>query len=400
MLRCPVRCGVIAIALLLLPASLHAQTLKQDEVLSTIVLRPVAEPEPVTGADGRVHLAYELLATNASSLVVTIDRLQALGPQGAVLASLDGPRLVAATRGFSGNDKSLDPGGSAVIFMDVSLPGGAALPAALATGVRLTREVRGKDGKLMPMPPDSPLPTHVAFTTAPFAVGQTPAVVIAPPLRGRGWVAASGCCAEVTPHRGAVMPVNGRLLAAERFAIDWVQLDAERKIVTGDITKLANYPFFGAPVYAVADGTVVNEYDAAPEQIPGRPPVGVKPENIGGNLVVIDIGGGHFAFFGHLQPGSLRVRLGEHVRAGDVIGLLGNSGNSTAPHLHFHIMDGPSPLDASGLPYVFTDFTGVGFIAPGDEDALEAGKAATVTPRLAGPHHREMPLNDEVVDFK
>ena len=75
-------------------------------------------------------------------------------------------------------------------------------------------------------------------------------------------------------------------------------------------------------------------------------------------MVVIDIGGGNFAFFAHLKPGSLRVKLGDHVARGDVIALLGNTGNSDAPHLHFHVMDGPSPLDANGRPYVLTHFVG------------------------------------------
>jgi murein DD-endopeptidase MepM/ murein hydrolase activator NlpD len=63
-----------------------------------------------------------------------------------------------------------------------------------------------------------------------------------------------------------------------------------------------------------------------------------------------------FAFYAHMQPGSLRVKLGEKVRRGQVLGLVGNSGNSTAPHLHFHVTDANSPLESEGLPYVFESF--------------------------------------------
>ena len=66
---------------------------------------------------------------------------------------------------------------------------------------------------------------------------------------------------------------------------------------------------------------------------------------------MLDIGNHNFAFYAHLQPGSQRVKVGDRVRRGQVIGLVGNSGNSTEPHLHFHISDGNSPLGSEGVPY-------------------------------------------------
>lgn len=196
------------------------------------------------------------------------------------------------------------------------------------------------------------------------------------------------------------MAVNGRLRVPERFAIDFIQLDPQDRVFAGDIGKLQSYGYFGAPVRAVADGVVVNLYDETGEQVPGADAKGITPANIGGNMLVIDIGGGRFAFFAHLQPGSLKVKLGDRVRAGDVIALLGNTGNSSAPHLHFHVMDGPSPLDANGLPYVFRSFTGRGVLEPGADDALDTGKPAAIDgSRLAGPRTDALPLDGEVVDF-
>ena len=63
-----------------------------------------------------------------------------------------------------------------------------------------------------------------------------------------------------------------------------------------------------------------------------------------------------FAFYAHLQPKGIRVKVGDKVRRGQVLALLGNSGNSDAPHLHFHVTDGNSPLGAEGLPYVIESF--------------------------------------------
>ena len=62
-------------------------------------------------------------------------------------------------------------------------------------------------------------------------------------------------------------------------------------------------------------------------------------------------------------------------------------------------MDGPSPLDANGLPYVFTHFTSQGVVAAGSDDALEHGTRVKIDPQLAGNHVHEPPLNDEVVGF-
>jgi murein DD-endopeptidase MepM/ murein hydrolase activator NlpD len=81
---------------------------------------------------------------------------------------------------------------------------------------------------------------------------------------------------------------------------------------------------------------------------------------VGGNHIVVDMGAGHFAFFAHLQPGSQRVKRGDRVKSGQIIALLGNSGNSTEPHLHFHMSDGVSPLGAEGIPYAVPAFEVVG----------------------------------------
>jgi hypothetical protein len=94
---------------------------------------------------------------------------------------------------------------------------------------------------------------------------------------------------------------------------------------------------------------------------------------------------GRFAFYAHMQPGNLRVKPGNKVTTGQVLGLLGNSGNTDAPHLHFHVMDGASPLMSNGLPYVFTSFTGEGRAT--DEQPLFSGGAVTIDPNaFSGPH--------------
>ena len=97
-------------------------------------------------------------------------------------------------------------------------------------------------------------------------------------------------------------------------------------------------------------------------------------------------------------PNVTEVKVGDKVATGQVLGLLGNSGNTDSPHLHFHVMDGPSPLVSNGLPFVFTAFTGQGRIV--DEQPLFTGGVVTIDKEaMSGPHANEMPLLDQVVSF-
>jgi hypothetical protein len=110
-------------------------------------------------------------------------------------------------------------------------------------------------------------------------------------------------------------------------------------------------PLEGGPWLAVSTS------DGVPDNVPAnRAPTGLTLETIGGNTVVLDLGSGLYAFYAHLQPGSIRVRPGQSVRAGEVLASVGNSGNSNAPHLHFQIGDGPTLLFSDGVPFVFDSF--------------------------------------------
>jgi murein DD-endopeptidase MepM/ murein hydrolase activator NlpD len=137
-----------------------------------------------------------------------------------------------------------------------------------------------------------------------------------------------------------------------------LQLNPDGRSFAGDQKDNKSYRCYGAEALAVADGTVVATKDGIPENIPGPSSraVPITLETVGGNHIILDLGGGRFAFYAHLQPGSLRVKNGDKVRRGQVLGLVGNSGNSTEPHLHFHISDANSPLSSEGLPYVFSSF--------------------------------------------
>ena len=105
--------------------------------------------------------------------------------------------------------------------------------------------------------------------------------MISPPLHGPNWLDGNGCC-DMTAHRMALNPINGQLWAAERFAIDYVQLQPDGTVFTGDTAKLESYPYFGADIHAVADGPVVAVVDGLPEQVPGASPTGLPLDQYGG----------------------------------------------------------------------------------------------------------------------
>ena len=164
------------------------------------------------------------------------------------------------------------------------------------------------------------IPGRITFEGASTPVDDRRPVVLEPPLRGPGWVAFDGCCAELTSHRGAVMAFNGKAMAPERFAIDFVQVDGEGRIFVGPVDRLSSYPSFGVPVHAAADGTVVQASDGAPEQVPEAQRVPMEIDAYVGNHVVIDMGDGNFALYAHLETGTVAVKVGDRVKVGEVIG--------------------------------------------------------------------------------
>lgn len=209
--------------------------------------------------------------------------------------------------------------------------------------------------------------------TTPVGAGDP--IVVGPPLTGPDWVAANACC-TLSPHRGAMIPIAGRINAAERYAIDWSRFDLDRPLVdngvqstyAGDPTDNANYFTYDQPVLAVADGEVVVVVDDLPDAEPQVLQDGLPLAEYGGNHIVLEIDDGVYAFYAHLKPDSVAVQVGDTVKLGDEIARTGNSGNTTESHLHFHVMDGIAPLSSTNLPFEISNFTMLG---SGSEDGTE-----------------------------
>ncbi len=139
--------------------------------------------------------------------------------------------------------------------------------------------------------------------------------------------------------------------ASQRRAADIVMVDAGGESHRGDGKKNSDYLVYGQEVLAVADGSVVTAIDGVPENEPG----GMNPYVAPGNLVVVKHADALYSAYAHLQPGKLRVKEGAKVKRGQVIGLAGNSGNSSEPHLHFQLQDGPRFEKSWGIEPVFAN---------------------------------------------
>lgn len=140
----------------------------------------------------------------------------------------------------------------------------------------------------------------------------------------------------------------------QRFAYDFVVMkDGRTHRGQGEVNE--DYYCFGLPVLAPGDGTVVRAVDGIADQTPGE----LNPQAPLGNHVIIDHGHGEVSFLAHLQAGSVAVRAGETVRAGEVVGACGNSGNSSEPHLHYHLQRDAvfyAGAGGEGLPAQFLNY--------------------------------------------
>ncbi len=314
--------------------------------VTPVVASVVSAPIPVSATDGKDHLAYELQLINTLTQDVTLTSLAVVaGDQ--TLMTLSGDNLEYWTRviGNPTPTTKLGPGQTALVWLDVALNRPATIPG----------ELTHRLGIAVPKPQPPLLPATMTETVGQVSVQNRKPVVIAPPLDGPNWLNGDSCC-DMTAHRMAMNPLNGELWAAERFAIDYIQLGPGGRMFAGDKTKPESYPSFGADIQAVGEGRVVSVLDGLAEQVPGKSPTGLPLDQYAGNHVVQDIGDGNYALYAHMKTGSVKVKPGDELTPGQVIGSLGNTGNSDAPHLHFQVMSTPDPLASDGLPFVFSSF--------------------------------------------
>jgi hypothetical protein len=185
-------------------------------------------------------------------------------------------------------------------------------------------------------------------------------VVIASPLKGDNLIFINQ--SSMGYHFYVLFFMNGGITRPERYAFDSMKLnDSFDAVYDGDPRVNSSYFNYGSTLYAVANGTVVFKQDGLPENHGNAADVTFNTVlELAGNFIVLDIGGGKYAYYCHCIPGSFMVNVGDTVNEGDPIALLGNSGNSTGPHLHFQITDSPDFFSGNGLPFILKEYTKIG----------------------------------------
>jgi hypothetical protein len=372
---------VLFFLLVSIPIQGCGQSGASDQAKPTPAEKPFTSPIDVrvpiaptaVQSNGKAHLVYELHITNYALSPTSLAQIEALSDTGAEVARLEQSDIVSdiyllGNRDATGPDKlNIGPGGTAIVYMWITVDP-AKVPATLEHKITV-KAGKNKD--------------EMTVRCARITVGRDIAVIGAP-LRGDSWQAANGP-SITSGHRRSPLPIEGKANIAQRFAIDWIRIHPDGKTYTGDPKDNKNYRAYGSEALAVADGTVVEVKDGIPQNVPGLDSraVPITLETVGGNHVVLDLGHGRYAFYAHLQPGSLKVKVSDHVKRGQVLGLVGNSGNSIEPHLHFQIANGIPGLGSEGIPYELESYE--------------------TTPKGGGPpvkHKQEIPMEDEVVTFE
>lgn len=294
---------------------------------------------PVAARSGDQYLlAYELQLSSYHSKYLTLDRIEVLTPPSQVVMTFEGESLAKAFAAGMPHKQLLPDGQSTGALVALLL---SSVPKSIAHRVQFRLA-------------DNPDPLIVETDATPV---HTNRLRISAPLRGDAWIASNGPGGN-NHHTGGVMPYRGRPRVPQRFAIDFVRLFEEGVTHRGDPKDNRSYRCHGAEAIAVANARVADVRDGIPENVPDREKRAVKMtvDTVTGNRVVLDLGRGRFAHYAHLQPGSIRVRKGARVRRGEVLGLVGNSGNSTEAHLHFQVSDSAAILEGDGLPFEIDQF--------------------------------------------
>ena len=377
--------ALLALFLLMLQAgSLDAQQLTPNP-FELVVTHPPASVRAL----GREHLVYELHMTNFGVDSQHLERLVALDENGdRVIGDWAAADLAARIMivGDPGAKRTmLNAGERAVIHTWITLSPDAGDTPAIRHRLVTRREGDDRSDEI---------------ESEPVSIIRSVPKLGVPPVGSGRWASLRGP-SNASGHRRSLVPLDGRVRVPQRFAVDWAALGDDGRLFRG--TGSANRDWYGysQPVVAAITGRIVRVVDGIAESDPmtAKSAAPFSRETVAGNLVVIDSGEGVFATYAHLRPGSILVKRGEVVSAGDILGEIGNSGHSLAPHLHFHLSDTADPLAAEGLPFEIRQFHLLGKI---DNVPLLLGGGAweTSPDRPSRRVANEIPLENMIVEFR
>ena len=346
--------------------------------LKPLLTRIVREPQPFRANDDKIHLVYELEILNFTTETVDLTRLTVFGnsTDTAPLLVLEGDQFMQRTvllqyhpfKRAPLEDVTVDhigPGQTAVVYLDVTVDNMESVPGSLINRVEI-------DG-----PPviAQVLGESALTVSTEVGVNGNQVLVLGEPIKGGRWINLNGCCDFAnSAHRRVVRSVDGKEFFPERYSIDIMEVDESNNLFVGDPNLNESWLGYGTELIAVADGVVSRVVKGVPDNKPGEsPPFPISLSDGAGNIVILYIGNGTYVLYAHLIPGSNdHLEVGDFVKRGEMVGLLGNTGQSGAPHLHFQVMDGNSIAQAEGLPFVFEKFDDIGVLVDVAEEDGDA----------------------------
>jgi hypothetical protein len=337
-------------------------------------------PVPVKLANKQI-LVYELHVTNFDTAPLTLKRLEVFADaeQSQPLSIISGDALSAimieaGSMSATKDSRTIGPAKRTIIFMWIELAPDKRAPAVLLHRMVFAAGEPGGNA------------AETALEKFPVGVSQDAVPLLSSPFDGGIWLAGDGPSND-SDHRLSIVAVDGHIHIAQRFAIDWVKVGPNGDSHNGT-ERNENWWGYGEPIHSVADGEVTQVVDGILENTPRVLPTSTTLDNIAGNYVTVRIASNRYVTYAHLQSASIRVHLHDQVHRGDVLALLGNSGNATGPHLHFQVTDGNSLLQSEGVPFIFKKFTDLG-----------PGSAFDLDKHLSIPRENSIPGNNAVVEF-
>jgi peptidase M23-like protein len=364
-----------------------------QEPRTRIDVRVGVAPTPFSGTDGLTHLAYELIVTRpAGANGARFERVEVFGesdPKPLIsYASSDLDQRVMRPEADPKvrYGRLVASGTTALIHVWITLLKDQAVPHTLRHSFGISAE----DGSAV-FAGEARVEVHSA---TPPIVGR--------PFRAGAWLAHNGPGQHRSPHWGSALVDERGARIPQRYAIDFIGVDENGSAVRGDVRKSTNEDWtgFGSEILAVVDGVVHAARDGLADNQPlvePPPPASPSVSDTYGNYVIIAVDDHTFVHYAHLQRNSVTVKTGQRVRRGQVIGRLGNSGNTNGPHLHFNITDGPSHEATQGVPFVFDAFESLGRTTP---DIALGAEPSSERPRFSpSKRGKELPLDATVVRF-
>src|SRR5579871_6058491 len=345
-----------------LMAALPARAAEPAQIgIAAAPANPIVENR---GADN--FLNFDLMVTNEGNLPLRISKIEVSAyDQGHHLALRQALNTDAFAPSIAVIGETLLLPGKTLDIFNPFYRFEAAVPLdTLTYSVCLQRETSAaeKDANLHRLPDDCDFIKQYSVTPRRYD-GKTRLIL---PLQGKVFVweghdyYAHHLRVPLSSPRVQAMGIRAN---SNQFAMDFIYTDAEGNEFQGDPQKPENWLSYGKPVFAPGAGIVRETANDIPDNwfkgvtMIGHPdlPPGKDPKDIG-NHVLIDHGNGEFSLMVHMKPGSVRVKPGDTVKAGEKIGEIGFSGDSLFPHLHYSLIEGPEDTKAWGLPAYFSRF--------------------------------------------